>query len=93
MQWVREGKFPKEITDNSFRVGKIFREGHRIDKKTILRRKRPGMINAHGKYECRVTLKIQDVIKTPASEIIKFKGESIFSLYEKENNGFKFFLI
>ena len=27
------------------------------------------------------------------SEIIKFKGESIFSLYEKENNGFKFFLI
>jgi len=51
------------------------------------------MINAHWKYECRVTLKIQDGIKTPASEIIKFKGESIFSLYEKENNGFKFFLI
>lgn len=51
------------------------------------------MINAHWKYERRVTLKIQDGIETPASELIKFKGESIFYLYEKENNGFNFFLI
>lgn len=50
------------------------------------------MINAHWKYECRVILKIQDGIETPASEIIKFKRESIFYLYEKENNGFKFFI-